>query len=112
MDVDHLQHCLVLSAVLRLTIIDLAPDGSATFPDISTLSRCQFHPHFYLQIFCTNVVLADFSSYILALAKNFYKKCAHLTLIKLTVGGNFINILHALFSPIFWCQKVTKLNVM
>jgi len=31
---------------------------------------CQFQQHFYVQIFHTNVVLAAFSSYILALAKN------------------------------------------
>jgi len=33
--------------------------------------RCQFHQHFYVPIFCTNVVSADFSSYVSALAPKF-----------------------------------------
>ncbi len=33
----------------------------------------QIHHHCYVRIFCTNVVSAAFSSYILALAKNLYK---------------------------------------
>jgi len=41
---------------------------------------------FYVQIFRTDVVLAVFSSYVLALAKKLYKKCAHITLMKLTTG--------------------------
>jgi len=43
---------------------------------------------FYVQIFCTNMVLAAFSSYILALSKNLYEKCAGMTLMKLTNGRN------------------------
>ncbi len=50
------------------------------------LSWCQFHQHFYVQIFCTNVVSAAFSSYVLVLAKNSYKKCAPKMLMKLTPG--------------------------
>ncbi len=41
---------------------------------------------FYVQIFCTNVVLAAFSSYVLALSKNLYEKHARLMLMKLTAG--------------------------
>ncbi len=41
---------------------------------------------FYIQIFHSNVVLAAFSSYVLALSKNLYKKLALLTLMKLTAG--------------------------
>ncbi len=37
-----------------------------------------------VQIFCTNVVPAAFSSYILALAKNLYEKRVQKTLMKLT----------------------------
>ncbi len=44
---------------------------------------------FYVQIFCTNVVLAAFSSYVLALSKNLYKKHACLMLMKLTAGSIF-----------------------
>jgi hypothetical protein len=44
---------------------------------------------FYVQIFCTNVVLAAFSSYVLALAKNLYKKRARIMLMKLTKGHTF-----------------------
>jgi len=49
---------------------------------------------FYVQIFRTNVV---FSTYFLALLKNSYEKCARKTLMKLTPGVNFINILQAHF---------------
>jgi hypothetical protein len=45
--------------------------------------RCQFHQHFYVQIFCTNVILAAFSSYIWLCAKNSYKKLAGKMLVKL-----------------------------
>ncbi len=44
---------------------------------------------FYVQIFHMNIVLAAFSSYILALAKNLYKKCARKTLMKLTTGADW-----------------------
>jgi hypothetical protein len=47
-------------------------------------SSSQFHQHFYVRIFRMNVVLAAFSSYVLALAKNSYKKCARKMLMKLT----------------------------
>ncbi len=41
---------------------------------------------FYAQIFCTNGVLAAFSSYVLASTKNSYEKRACLMLMKLTTG--------------------------
>jgi len=40
----------------------------------------------YVQIFRTNIVSAAFSSYVLALAKNSYEKCAQKMLVKLTPG--------------------------
>jgi len=46
-------------------------------------TRCQFHQRFYIQIFCTNVVLSAFSSYVLALAKNLYEKRPQKTVMKL-----------------------------
>ncbi len=46
--------------------------------------RCQFHQHFYVRIFRTNVIFAAFSRYVLALNKLSCKKCARLTLMKLT----------------------------
>ena len=49
--------------------------------------RCQFHQRFYVRIFRMNVILAAFSSYILALAKNSYEKGARIMLMKLTEGG-------------------------
>ena len=61
------------------------------------LSRCQFHQRFYVQIFRTNVGSAAFSSYVLAFEKNLYEKCAKTMLMKLTVGLNFVNILHIAF---------------
>jgi len=51
------------------------------------LTSSQFHQHFYVQIFRTNVVSAAFSSYVLALSKNSYEKFARFTLMKLTPGG-------------------------
>ncbi len=53
---------------------------------IPVAAWCQFYQRFYVQIFCTKVVLAALSSYDLALAKNLYEKCARLTLMKLTAG--------------------------
>jgi len=50
------------------------------------LFRVSIPSTFYLQIFCTKVILAAFSSYVLALLKNSYKKRAHITLMKLTTG--------------------------
>ncbi len=44
---------------------------------------------FFVQIFRTNVVLAVFSSYVLALAKNLYEKHTHIMLMKLTKGHDF-----------------------
>jgi len=58
-------------------------------------SWCQFHQHFYLRIFHTNIVSAAFSSYVLALAKNSYEKHPHKTLMKCTDGP-----LHHLVSEI------------
>jgi len=59
------------------------PDDQVT----QTRFTCrQFHQHFYVRIFCTNVVSAAFSSYVLALAKNLYEKRVHKTLMKLTLG--------------------------
>jgi len=37
-----------------------------------------------------NVILAAFFSYFLALAKNLYKKCALIMLVKLTTGVNLV----------------------
>ncbi len=42
----------------------------------------QFHEHFFMRFFCTNVLFGNFSSYILALVKNLYEK----------PGVNFINV--------------------
>ncbi len=72
--------------------------------------RCQFHQHFYVRIFRTHSILAAFSSYVLALAKNLYEKYAPLTLMKLTAGVNFINIFFAFFvrKCFFWLEKTAK----
>ncbi len=52
---------------------------------VSALSRysssCgQFHQHFYVQIFCTNIVSAAFSSYVPALAPKFRMKNARVNI--------------------------------
>ncbi len=52
--------------------------------------RCQFHQCFYVQIFRMKVVWAAFSSYILALAKNLYEKCAQKMLMKLMAGQPYV----------------------
>jgi len=46
---------------------------------------------FYVQIFCTNVVLAAFSSYVLALGRNLYEKFVHKMLMKLTLGLRYLS---------------------
>jgi len=51
--------------------------------------RCQFHQHFYIQIFRTNVVLAVFSSYMYVEKRRSYEKFVRLTLMKLTQGSFF-----------------------
>ncbi len=52
---------------------------------------CQFHQRHTRKKFVRKSFLAAFSSYVLALEKNSYEKCAHLTLMKLTAVVNFIN---------------------
>jgi hypothetical protein len=59
------------------------------------VNRCQFHQPFYVQIFSCK---RHFSSYVLALAKNSYKKHAHKMLMKLTAGVNFVNVYSRFFS--------------
>jgi len=47
----------------------------------------------FINIVRTNISYEHhFSSYVLALLKNLYKKCARITLMKLTTGVNFTNI--------------------
>ncbi len=72
-------------------------------------ARCQFHQCFLCSFLYESPFLAAFSSYFLALSKNWYKKCMRISLMKLTVGVNFINILSersfckkVLFSFTFW----------
>jgi len=47
--------------------------------------RCQFHQRFYVQIFRISVA---FSSYVLALAKNLYEKCARKNFDETDTGSN------------------------
>jgi hypothetical protein len=63
-------------------------------------NRCKFHQHFYVQIFRTNVILAAFSSYFLALAKNSNEKRMRKMLMKLTAGKT--HILISVFSIIYY----------
>ncbi len=58
----------------------------------------RFHQRFFACFFRTNVVLAAFSSYVPALSKILYEKFAQKTLVKLTTGDNFTNMLCAHFS--------------
>jgi len=67
---------------------------------------------FHVQMFHMNFVLAAFSSYLLALSKNLYKKHTRITLMKLTTRVNFINIVCAqffermcFFLPKSFCQS-------
>jgi len=54
-------------------------------------------PTFYVQILRSYVVSAAFSNYVLALAKNSFEKRMCKTLMKLTHGVDFTNILQAAF---------------
>jgi len=47
-----------------------------------------------------NVVLAAYSSYVLALAKKLYAKHTQKTLMKLTAGVNFTKVLQAAFTQL------------
>ncbi len=58
----------------------------ATSKFVSNAEQVSISSTFYVQIFRTNVILAAFSSNILTLAKNSYKKWAHIMLMKLTTG--------------------------
>ncbi len=78
---------------------------------LGTSIRYKFHLHFYIQIFCTNVISAAFSSYILALVKNSYKKFVHLTFMKLTAGINFTQCYTRLFHQYFCAKKLQRQNV-
>jgi hypothetical protein len=62
------------------------PSKELAEPLGSAEPRYQFHQRFYVRIFRTNIVSAAFSSYILALAKNLYKKREQKMLMKLTEG--------------------------
>jgi len=75
------------SVVIDCGINSIA-DSSKANGDYDVLSALQasISSTFYVQIFCTNFVLAAFSSYVLALAKNLYKKRARIMLMKLTTG--------------------------
>jgi hypothetical protein len=70
---------------LRLTLNIAQKSWSLNVGDMDTWG--QFHQRFYVQTFHTNVISAAFSSYVLGLAKNSYKKCAHKMLMKLTAGN-------------------------
>jgi len=48
--------------------------------------RSQFHQRFTHAFFVRKLSFGSFSSYFLALAKNSYKKCARLMLMKSTIG--------------------------
>ncbi len=85
-------HALLTHAISALHFYEDFTLISWLLDNFNNSSRCQFHQRFYVQIFRTTGVSAAFSSYVLALAKNSYKKCARLTLIKLTLGVNFINV--------------------
>ncbi len=67
----------------------------------------------FINVFCTlffvqKSFLAAFSSYVLALAKKLYKKCARLTLMKLTAAGRS-HLWHFDFQPFYQSSlKFTK----
>ncbi len=82
--IGHMSYCLKIFMIFLILKTDEfilnQVKGKVLLP------RCQFHQRFYVRNFCTNVVSADFSSYVLALANFFYKKCAKITLMKLAAG--------------------------
>jgi len=78
--------------------------------------RCQFHQHFTCTLFMQNCLSKLFSTYPTVWLcnccwKEIGTKAARKMLVKLTQGVNFINILCPHFAPIFWNQKITRLNV-
>jgi len=90
-------------------------NGSNACNKIEGTDGQQFHPGVnFINVLCTNFLYErHFSSYILALSENLYKKFARLTLMKLTAdvkedeklwifstGVNFINILCTTFAHV------------
>jgi len=65
---------------------------------------------FYVQIFCADVVLAAFSSYVLALAKNSYKKCARIMLMKWTTDGPTKSKPSSIVFILLFCVKNHLIN--
>ena len=61
-------------------------------------TSCQFHKCFYVQIFLYECHFGCFFQLHLALAKILYKKCAHLTLMKLTAEMIIPNFVFESFS--------------
>jgi len=82
--------------IIYLMIFVAIADKRKTFSWL----RVSISSTFYGRIFWTNVVSAVFSSYILALSKNMYKKRAHIMLMKLTTGVDFTNILRKAFTQV------------
>ena len=68
----------------------------------------QFHQRFFMRFFRTNVILAAFSSYVPALSKILYEKCARNTLTKLTPSSRWL-VVHCGFVPylIFYYSTFT-----
>jgi len=76
--------------------------------------RCQFHQHFTCSFFVRTSFRQIFYSYIWLGTKISYKKRARLTLMKLTPGVNFINILRTAFlcADLKSAKKTFKLSVL
>ncbi len=81
---------------------NIVPTVVVESDNIIELSRFQFHQRFYVRIFHTNIDLAAFSSYVLALSKNPYEKRARKMLMKLTAGFNFTFFVRKCFAHIFF----------
>ncbi len=95
--------------------------GTSDSERVGLSVRCQFHQHFSRAFFIRIWRFGSFSSYVLALAKNSYEKCARKMLMKLTLGGwhdclllkfrcqFHQRFLHAFFIwKVLFCQNKTK----
>ncbi len=66
---------------------------------------------FYARIFRTNIVSAAFSSYVLALGRNLYKKAAHKMLLKLTPAPQCLDLVFSVWKMInVWDNKTDPGN--
>jgi len=100
-----LTHLIILQSLQKYVKSDSPKQVPfMVFSGLILHSWCQFHQHFYVRIFRTNVVLAAFSSYMYVEKRRSYEKFVRLTLMKLTPDRLSRN---CVFDFFFFCERKT-----